>query len=308
MVVVDGAKKPDATKEPIRRLEFEVADIRPDAPGVVRSNVSIQPGGRVTVMMTLQGLIWEAWGNLNPDRFIPGPNSGGLKNMNDTGWVVVAKAPVQKDAAPGWDGPVWNGLDIDSMRQMLRSLLEDRFKLVARQEERLVDGYALVPSKPKLKKADPSNRPGCREGPGADGKDPRITNPMAPRLITCRNMTLARFVTELSKPTAEENPILLDFPPIVDATGLDGRYDMTINFSPPPVILGRIEWKGGSQNAGAPSAGGVSPAQSLAAGDPDGTISIFEALEKQLGLKLESRKVPGSVLVIDHVEEKPTEN
>jgi uncharacterized protein (TIGR03435 family) len=185
------------------------------------------------------------------------------------------------------------------MRQMLRSLLEDRFHLVGRQEERLVDGYALVSSKPKLKKADPSNRPGCREGPGADGKDPRIANPMTPRLITCRNMTLARFVAELSKPTAEENPILLDFPPIVDATGLDGRYDMTINFSPPPVILGHIEWKGGT--ASAPTVGGQ-------ASDPDSSISIFEALEKQLGLKLESRKAMGTVLVIDHVDEKPTDN
>jgi uncharacterized protein (TIGR03435 family) len=286
VVVVESARQPEVTKVPARRLEFEVADIRPDVPGAVRSNVGIQPGGRVTIMMTLQGLIWEAWGNLNPDRFIGGP-----KNMNDTGWVVLAKAPVEKDAAPGWNGPVWNGLDIDSMRQMLRSMLEDRFHLVAHEEERLVDGYALVAAKPKLKKADPSNRPGCREGPGADGKDPRKTNPVASKLITCRNMTLAQFVAALSKPTAEENPILLDFPPIVDASGLDGRYDMTINFSPPPINFGRIDWTGSSQTS-----------------DPDGSISIFDALHQQLGLKLEPRKVPGQVLVIEHVDEKPTAN
>jgi len=84
VVAVDSARQPELTKVPARRLEFEVADIRPDAPGVVRSNVSIQPGGRVTIMMTLQGLIWEAWGNLNPDRFIGGP-----RNMNETGWMIV---------------------------------------------------------------------------------------------------------------------------------------------------------------------------------------------------------------------------
>jgi uncharacterized protein (TIGR03435 family) len=301
VVVVESARPPEVTTVPARRVEFEVADIRPDAPGVITSNVGIQPGGRVTISMTLQGLIWEAWGNLNPDRIIPEPNRGGPKNINSTGWVVVAKAPVEQ-------GPVigWNGVDINSMRQMLRSLLEDRFHLVAHEEDRLVDGYALVTAKPKLKKADPSNRPGCRDGPGAEAaernwKDPRIANPMAPRLVTCRNMTLAQFVAELSKPTAEDNPILLDFPPIVNATGLDGRYDMTINFSPPPVILGHIEWKGGSPTAGAPAAGGQAP-------DPDGTISIFEALEKQLGLKLESRKVTGRVLVIEHLDEKPAEN
>ncbi len=287
VVEVESARQPEVTKVAARRLEFEVADIKPDSPGAIRSNVAMQPGGRVTIMMTLQGLIWEAWGNLNPDRFIGGP-----KNMNETGWVVLAKAPVEKEAAPGWNGPVWNGLDIDSMRQMLRSMLEDRFHLVAHLEDRPVDGYALVASKPKLKKADPSNRPGCREGPGADGKDPRIKNPLLSRLVTCRNMTLARFVTELSKPTGEENPILLDFPPIVDATGLDGRYDMTINFSPPPVNFGRIDWSGGSPGTS----------------DPDGSISIFEALNRQLGLKLEARKVKGTALVIEHVDEKPTAN
>jgi uncharacterized protein (TIGR03435 family) len=41
---------------------------------------------------------------------------------------------------------------------------------------------------------------------------------------------------------------------------------------------------------------------------PNGTISIFEALRRQLGLKLESRKVMAPVLVVDHVNEKPTAN
>ena len=296
-VVVESATPLELTKPSTRRLEFEVADIRPDAPGVVRSNVGIQPGGRVTIEMTLKGLIWEAWGNVNPDRIIGGP-----KSMDTTGWVVLAKAPAQESPVPGWNGPVWNGLDIDTMRQMLRSLLIDRFKLEAHAEDRLVDGYALVSvkggAKPKLKRADPSNRPGCKDGPGADGlrpnwKDPRIANPLASRLVTCQNMTLAEFAAALSTWRTEERSILPLFPPVVDATGISGRYDMTINFTPPREI----------PNPANPAAG----AEGVAS-DPDGTISIFEALPKQLGLKLESRKVMGQVLVIDHVEEKPTEN
>jgi len=106
-------------------------------------------------------------------------------------------------------------------------------------------------------------------------------------------MTLAQFAAELSKPTSEEGPILFNFPPVVDATGIDGRYDMTINFTPPRVF----------QNIAAPAVTG-----DTAASEPDGAISIFEALEKQLGLKLESRKVSGRVLVIDHVNEMPTDN
>jgi uncharacterized protein (TIGR03435 family) len=45
-----------------------------------------------------------------------------------------------------------------------------------------------------------------------------------------------------------------------------------------------------------------------AASDPTGAVTLFEAIEKQLGLKLEAQKRPVSVLVIDHAEQKPTEN
>ena len=199
-----------------------MASIKPAAPDVRGGNVAIEPGGRVRITMTLKDLIWEAWGNLNTERIVGGP-----KFMDTTIWVVVAKAPAQEDSPAGWNGPVWNGVDLNSMRMMLRALLMDRFRLVAHTEDRLVSGYALVAAKPKLRKADPSNRPGCKDGPGADGKDPRIANPMASKLVTCRNMTLAQFAAELSKPTSEENPILFNFPPVVDSTGIDGpvRHD-----------------------------------------------------------------------------------
>jgi len=44
------------------------------------------------------------------------------------------------------------------------------------------------------------------------------------------------------------------------------------------------------------------------ASDPSGAVSLTDALNKQLGLKLEAQKRPMPVLVIDHIEEKPTEN
>jgi len=78
---------------------------------------------------------------------------------------------------------------------------------------------------------------------------------------------------------------------VMDATGINGRYDITVNFTPPAAIPS-VATKGGD----------------ALASEPDGTISIFEALDKQLGLKLESRKVTAPVLVIDHVEEMPPEN
>jgi uncharacterized protein (TIGR03435 family) len=171
------------------------------------------------------------------------------------------------------------------MRMMLRTLLVDRFQLAAHQEDRLVPGHALVAGKPKLRKADPSNRPGCKEAPGVDGKDPRLKNPLASRLITCRNMTLTQFAVEL-------NRLFPGSPPFMDSTGISGRYDMTINFSPDSVVAGL----------------GIPEEASGAVPEPNGAISLYEALNDQLGLKLRSRKVLAPVLVVDHVSAQPTEN
>jgi uncharacterized protein (TIGR03435 family) len=231
--------------------------------------------------MTFQGLIQEAWGDTNHFRVVGLP-----KSLDATRFEVVAKAPTEEGAIAGWNGPVWNGVDLDSMRTMLRALLADRFGLITHTEDRLVSGYALVSIKPKLRRADTSNRAGCREGPGIDGRDPRLANPMASRLVTCRNMTLAQFANEL-------NGVLSGFPQIVDETGINGRYDLTINFTPPSAIRQPALHPGGGDT--------VVP-------EPNGSISIFDAVSKQLGLKLQPRKVKAAVLAVDHVNEMPTAN
>jgi uncharacterized protein (TIGR03435 family) len=84
--------------------------------------------------------------------------------------------------------------------------------------------------------------------------------------------------------------------PIVDATGIDGTWDFTVSFSGGRAL--QIGGRGGDvQSTGAP----VAP-------DPSGGIPLNEALQEQLGLKLELRKHPMPVLVIDHAEPKPTDN
>jgi uncharacterized protein (TIGR03435 family) len=94
--------------------------------------------------------------------------------------------------------------------------------------------------------------------------------------------------------------------PVVDATGLDGAWDFTLSFSPinPQQLSGLMASAArGAAAAGAPGAGAVT------ASDPiGGGVSLFDAIEKQLGLKLEMRKRTLPVFVIDHIEEKPTEN
>jgi uncharacterized protein (TIGR03435 family) len=287
VLVIDKVNQPSVSASPHPRREFEVADIRPDNPndptGLACGHIDIQPGGRVRINMNLRGLILETQGDFNTHRI-----SGGPKSMDAGCWLILAKAPAQENAPAGWSGPLWNGVDIGVMREMLRSLLEDRFKLRAHTEERPIPGYALVAAKPKLAKADPSNRPGCREGgpdaPPRNWKDPRLSNPLASRLVTCRNVTLAEFVAELNRPGSGTGG------PVVDATGIEGRYDLMINFSPPSAL------------ATPATAPGAAPSE------PTGAISIFQALSAQLGLKLQAREVPYPVLVIDHVEDQPTAN
>jgi uncharacterized protein (TIGR03435 family) len=283
-VVVEHAEEPKVKESPPAAPQFEVANIKPNDPKDSPqgcSSVRVQPGGRVRIDMTLKGLIVESLGDINPDRV-----AGGQKLTNPTCWQVVAKAPVEEGAAAGWKGAVWNGLDIDSMRKMLGALLVERFKLVAHSEERPVEGYVIMPGRLKLRKADPLQRAGCREGPGDDGKDPRMTNPVAPRLVTCRGMTVTQFVAELNKDSFRSRPL-------VDRSGIKGRYDFTINFSPPSVF-GSVEFP--------------DPGAGEAASIPDGAISILDALKGQLGLKVEAARVMAPVLVVESVNDTPTEN
>jgi uncharacterized protein (TIGR03435 family) len=178
---------------------------------------------------------------------------------------------------------------------MVRALLEDRFKLKTHIEERVAPAYTLTASKPRLQKADPASRSGCSEGPAADGKDPRIANALLARLVTCRNMTMTRFAELLPNIANALNPLNAYIrSTVLDSTGLDGAYDFTLSFSP---------MLGSNPNGGPPAAGAEGRAS-----DPNCLVSISDALSQQLGLKLSIEKRPAPVLVIDHIEQKPTEN
>ncbi len=76
---------------------------------------------------------------------------------------------------------------------------------------------------------------------------------------------------------------------VVDKTGLQGRYDF------------RLEY------AGTHSAGGAI-ARSAADGQPSGIPDLFDAVQRQLGLKIDATKAPTDILVVDHVERMPTKN
>jgi uncharacterized protein (TIGR03435 family) len=170
---------------------------------------------------------------------------------------------------------------------MLQQLLMERFNMKVHMEERPIDAYTIYADHPKLKAADPTTRTHCKEGPGPDGKDLRQGNPMLTELFTCQNVSMKELADQLS---LFATGYVYTVP--VDATGLTGRYDLT------------MAWSAASLTILKPASAPGQPVSS----DPDGTVTLDEAMHSQLGLKLVKTKRPVPVLVIDHVEETPTAN
>jgi uncharacterized protein (TIGR03435 family) len=142
---------------------------------------------------------------------------------------------------------------------MLQALLADRFKLAAHAEKREMPMFALVIAKggPRL---ITTNAIGALSG----GRG-RIS-------ITGGDDALAVLAFELSWRLGR---------PVIDRTGLNGRYELTLNWTEDDV---------------------PSPAANTS-----GAPSLFTAIQEQLGLKLEATRGPVQVLVIDHAE-RPSEN
>src|ERR1019366_4711623 len=149
----------------------------------------LMPGGRIELRaIPLKTLITIAWDIDNPDEFLV----GAPKFVDSARFDVVAKASTVTA------GPAnAQQIDIDDLRVMFQALLIDRFKMKVHREDRPVNGYVITAAKPKLTKADPSNRTGCHEGPGLDGKDPRVANPILSRLLACQNMTVGQLAEQL---------------------------------------------------------------------------------------------------------------
>jgi uncharacterized protein (TIGR03435 family) len=194
---------------------------------------------------------------------------------------INAKAPSE--------GPLAAPLDMDAIAPMLRSLLVERFKMKYHTEEQPVTAYSLIAPRPKMKKADPAGRTFCKY------VNPPVGAPMGSRTLNCQNITMAQFADRLQGAASE-----LTWP-VLDATGIEGGWDFSLTFSSIPRAATTPFGRGGEMAA--QSAGSVPTAA-----DPVGDFTIFEALNKQLGLRLEAQKRPMPVIVIDHIEQKPTEN
>ena len=285
VIVVDRVDRqptpnsPDAAKIlPAPPLEFEVADVKPSMPGAARGGGGgVLPGGRVEMRRnSMQDFIKFAWNidDNNDDMVVGGPKWLDVDNFD-----IVAKAAVGQSGSGDF-------ADLDTLRPMMQKLLADRFHLQTHYGTEPISVYELVTSKKtlKLKKADPAERTACRSvnpPPGSAGSQSSLLT----RSFDCRNMTMAEFVEFL-----QEGKGSVDHP-VVDATGLEGAWDFAFTYT---------------NSRG--NRGGANAAASTELADPNGAVTLFEALDRQLGLKLELQKRPMQVLVVDHVEQKPTDN
>ena len=198
---------------------------------------------------------------------------------------VVAKLP--PGVAPG----PWNlNVNEDAFALMMQSLLEERFQITVHSEKRELPVYELIIAKGghKLKEVT-EPLPALPAGPPVD-KDgfPNVPGGNGMRLL--RDRGRIQFQGQAMVHVAHFISTQVDRP-VLDVTGLSGRYALTLSWHR-------------AQPAGAPLISGSTPVPS----EPPPGPTIFEAIQDQLGLKLQATKAPVQVVVIDHIEKKPIEN
>lgn len=237
------------TAAPVARRVFEVASIKPNKsgpPAGPQANpISYLPGGRFTATnVTLVDVIVQAYHTRRIQM------QGGPDWIDSDRFDIVAKP----DASEG-------EVQADQWLPMIQALLEDRFKLELHRENKEMPVLALVGKLPPAFRESKEGTPILV--PGERGKQ------------TFQHWPIAGLVNVTSN---------ILHTPVIDATGIEGFYDFSID----PMQFA--------------STGTDIP------GPPPSYADLFEtALREQLGFKLEKRKAPLEITVIDHAS-RPTEN
>ena len=211
------------------------------------------PGGRIEGDgLTMQQIMQLAW-DITVDELV----ASTPKWWNETKYSIIAKTSTAVSGA-GQD----TNVDVDDLKAMLRQLITERFQLKSHYEERPVTAYALMADKPKMAKADPSNRTGFKEGPAPGQKDQR--NQILGRMVTVRNMSMPQFAEDLQRIAGGYIRV-----PVEDQTGLEGAYDFTLTFTPIGLLNG---WPRRRRRRRSAAGGGD-------ASDPSGGLSLFDAVK-----------------------------
>ncbi len=294
--------------------EFEAASIKPAPPptsNMIRVMMRGGPGsddpGRVDWSnVSLRQMVTAAF-NVK-DYQVQGPDWLGSQRFD-----VVAKIPA--------------GTTKEQYRLMIQKLLTDRFKMTFHREQKEHAAYALVVAKggPKFKESDPNDTSGfapmMMRGPDGDvratapppplpppggaGRGPdagpgrggpgRGMMMMAPGHMQAKKTSMDALANMLANLTGR---------PVIDQTELKGSYDITLDYAP--------ETAEGLMMAGGPMpppSGGAGSGEGRGPMAPDSSaLSLPAAVQKELCLKLEPKKLPVENIIIDSIEKVPVEN
>jgi len=270
---IDAARAQPAQTATAAAPRFEVASVRLNTSNErVRFRVrAIPDAGRLTLSgMGVQEVIQSAYGLQSFELVTNG--SPILKQRID----VVAKAAMPTSVA--------------EMQRMLQPLLEERFKLAVHRETREMDALVLVRVTearlgPKIKRTtlncvgvgttnlfaiDPQAEPNAKDRCGVMPTD-------GPGRIVANGIDMRALAGELGPSQGR---------PVVDRTGLEGRYDVDLSYTPEIFSAAALARRG---TTAPPNV------------DPNGP-PLATALADQLGLKLDAKRAPIEVLVIDRIE------
>jgi uncharacterized protein (TIGR03435 family) len=227
---------------------FDVASIRMTASGGNREGMHQAPASIRTEpgAVTLRSATFRnvvRWAYHVVDFQVTGPDW-----IDQQRYDIVAKAP--------------GGASEEQMRLMMRALLAERFKLTAHQQTKEAQAWVL-----SVGKGGPKFKESSTEGDSSFAADQKRM------LVTVQRTGVSQLVDFLA-------PILRA--PVVDETGLKGRYDVTIAMDK------------------------YIPDHATGLGD---MVSIIvNGIQQELGLKLEEKKLPLEFIVVDRAEMTPTEN
>lgn len=220
---------------------FEVASVKRNISGDPRSGTRTLPGGRIAITnRTLRDIIRQAYG-ANDIEVVGGPDW-----LDADRWDIAATAGSDHADAP--------------LDQMIRSLLEDRYKLRAHVEQRERPVYALVFARTDQRLGPKLHVSACQRDVVDCARNSGNTNGIRSGTLNGVGRTMSDIGQTLSRYVERR---------VLDRTGGDERYDFEVTWSE--------------------------------------DVSIFTAIQEQLGLKVDAQRAAVDVVVVDTVQ-RPIED
>jgi uncharacterized protein (TIGR03435 family) len=259
-----------AQQMPAEKPGFEVASIKPSDPN---------PSNPAFIGMSADGAMVK-YTNITLRDCIRGAYR--MRDFQIVGpdWMTKARFEISAKLPPG--------ASADQIPEMLQLLLEERFKLEIRREQKETNVYALLVGNggPKLKPTEVKPDDNSIKALGPDGKPRELMTygfPPGGVFVKAQSATLASIVGLISRFTAR---------PVIDLTGSQGQYEFDLAFSP-------------DGNVDSPGVMAVGPDGKPMQAEP--FPSLFDAVKKY-GLRLEPRKAPIEMVIVTHLEKTPTKN